>query len=335
MRAAMMDGFGAPLKMSAIAVPEPGSGQILVRLETCGVCHTDVHIWDGHVRADPACDPFVLGHEGIGRVVALGQGVGDWRIGERIGVPWMYDACGVCDECVEGAESFCQRHRAYGFNVPGCFAEFVIADARYAVRLPEHIDPVSTAPLMCAGVTAYGAIRRAAVKSGDTVAIFGCGGLGLYAVQMAVRTGANVIAIDRDPAKLKLASRYGAVKVVVADDSMVANLASSKAHACINFAPTAATWTGMTAAVRPRGRIVAAAMVSEPVPLNQEWLTASGVTILGTSVGTRSEMRQVVAMHAAQPFACETTTIIIEQASEALQSLERGKATGRYVIDLR
>ncbi|WP_258592058.1 alcohol dehydrogenase catalytic domain-containing protein [Mesorhizobium sp. AR07] len=336
MNAAVLVAHGKPLQLACLPVPKPGSGEILVRLQACGVCHTDVHIWQGDVRPVDDPKPFVLGHEGVGRVVELGGGVDNWKIGEPIGVPWLHDTCQICDECISGAEPFCQKQRAHGLNVPGAFAEHVVVDSRFAVRLPEGLDPLQTAPVMCAGVTAFGAIRRANVRIGETVAIFGCGGLGLYAVQIAVRAGARVIGIDRDPEKLRHARELGAAATFLADDTLdEAFDAEHRAHACINFAPTAATWKAMISAIRPRGRIVAAAMVLQNVPLNQEWLTATGVTITGTSVGTRTEMQQTVAIHAARPLRNEIVPITLNDATMALQALADGRAAGRFVIDFR
>jgi propanol-preferring alcohol dehydrogenase len=293
-----------------------------------------VHIWKGEVLPPEAPSPFVLGHEGVGVVQAVGEGVTGWEAGDHAGVPWLHDTCCHCDECNDGYESFCQHQRAHGLNVPGAFAEYVVADARFAVPLPAGLDPVATAPVMCAGVTAYGAIRRAMLRAGESAIVFGCGGLGLYAVQIAARMGVKVLAVDRDPAKLEIARRYGAAEVEIADAGLPERLAGRqvKYHACINFAPTTATWEAMVAGIRPRGRIIAAALVSKPVPLIQEWLTATGVIITGTSVGTRQEMQEVVAMHAENPLENEIMEIGLTEASGALAALEKGEAKGRFVI---
>lgn len=334
MRAAVLNRYGEPLEVTSVPVPTPGPGQILVRLQACGVCHSDVHIWKGEVLPPEAPSPFVLGHEGVGVVQAVGEGVTGWEAGDHAGVPWLHDTCCHCDECNDGYESFCQHQRAHGLNVPGAFAEYVVADARFAVPLPAGLDPVATAPVMCAGVTAYGAIRRAMLRAGESAIVFGCGGLGLYAVQIAARMGVKVLAVDRDPAKLEIARRYGAAEVEIADAGLPERLAGRqvKYHACINFAPTTATWEAMVAGIRPRGRIIAAALVSKPVPLIQEWLTATGVIVTGTSVGTRQEMQEVVAMHAENPLENEIMEIGLTEASGALAALEKGEAKGRFVI---
>nr|WP_316652524.1 alcohol dehydrogenase catalytic domain-containing protein [uncultured Gellertiella sp.] len=334
MRAAVLAVHGQPLVVGPVEKPQAGPGEILVRLAACGICHSDVHIWKGDFRAEADPVPHVLGHEGVGQVEAVGPGVTTWQVGDPAGVPWLHDTCLHCEECLDGQESFCQHQRAHGWNVPGAFADYVVADARFAVRLPAGLDPVQTAPVMCAGVTAYGALRRAHLREGETVAIFGCGGLGLYAVQLAVRMGAKVLAIDSDPEKLVHARRYGAASVEIADTGLAERLGALavKPHVVINFAPTTRTWAPLLAAIRPRGRIVAAAIVAEPVPLSQEWLTGSGVTITGTSVGTRAEMEDVVRIHTVRPLENPVIEIGLEEATAALSALDGGTARGRYVI---
>ncbi len=300
---------------------------MLIRLEASGVCHSDVHVWKGEMVPAVAPDPFILGHEGVGRVVALGPGVVGWKVGDRAGAAWLHDTCGHCDQCRSGQESFCQHQRAHGFNVPGTFAEHVVAKAAFAVPLPDGAAS-DLAPLMCAGLTAFGALERAGLQHGEACAIFGCGGLGLYAVQLAARRGARVLAVDNDPAKLELARGLGAAEV-----SLAGHLPKGfTAHVAVNFAPTPRTWEGMVAVTRPLGRIVAAAMVAEPVPLSQEWLASTGITLTGTSVGTRRQMRALMALHAESPLKSEVREIALENVNDALVALSRGQAKGRYCI---
>jgi propanol-preferring alcohol dehydrogenase len=333
MLAAVLEKAGEPLRIMSVPRPEPGPGEILVRLEASGICHTDVHVWQGHVRPASGQLTTILGHEGVGRVVQLGAGVTDWRLGERAGVAWLHDTCGDCDECHAEMESFCQHQRAHGFDVAGTFAEYVVADARFAARLPEEGDAAVLAPLMCAGLTAFGAVQRAGVRRGEICAVFGCGGLGLYAIQIARRLGAVVVAIDTDEAKLRLAASLGAEHVLLASSELAGTWpVHLRAHVCINFAPTPASWDAMVAAIRPRGRIIAAAMVSQPVPLSQEWLTASGVWITGTSVGTRAQMRELIQLHEAQPFEAQVQRVTLAEATNALARLKAGNAEGRQAI---
>lgn len=332
MRAAVMDGYGRPLLLVDLPIPVPGAGEMLVKLEASGVCHSDVHVWQGDSVATPPPDPYILGHEGVGVVVAIGPDVTDWSLGDRAGAAWIHDTCGRCDQCLAGFEAFCANQRAHGYHVPGTFAEYMVVKADFAVRLPDG-DAADLAPLMCAGLTAFGALERAAVMHGETCAIFGCGGLGLYAVQLAARRGARVVAVDSDPAKLEVAARHGAAITALAGPELAASWPEGhRAHATINFAPTVRTWDAMRAATLPMGRIVAAAMVSEPVPLSQEWLTWTGVTLTGTSVGSRDQMRALMALHAANPLRAEVDVIALRDVSEALLALAEHRARGRYCI---
>ena len=333
MKAAILDGFGQPLRLVDLPMPVPGQGEILIRLEASGVCHSDVHIWKGETRPATAPDPFILGHEGIGVVAALGDGVTDWALGERAGAAWLHNTCGICDLCLAGQESFCAAQRAHGFNVPGTFAEYVVVNAAFAVKVPAG-GAAAMAPLMCAGLTAYGAIERAGLMHGETCVIFGCGGLGLYAVQLAARRGAHVVAVDTDPVKLATARRMGAVATELAVPGLAEAWPDAmRAHVSINFAPTTRTWGAMQAATRPLGRIVAAAMVSEPVPLNQEWLTWTGITLTGTSVGTRKQMVELMQLHAADPLESAVEVIGLEGVSDALAALDQGRAKMRYCVE--
>lgn len=328
MKAAVIAAPGAPLRIVDLPVPKPGPGEILLRLEASGVCHTDVHVWQGHYRPETPPDPFILGHEGVGRVAAIGPGGTGWALGDRAGAAWQHETCGRCRACLAGEEGFCQAQRAHGYDVPGTFAEYVVVKADFAARLPEG-DAAQLAPLLCAGLTAFGALDRAGLRHGESCAVFGCGGLGQYAVQLAHRRGARVHAVDTDPAKLEQARRHGAAST----GQPSADGPGGFADAVLNFAPTARAWPAMLHAVRPLGRIVAAAMVDEPVPLRQDWLTGTGVTVTGTSVGTRRQMRDLLALHAEAPLAAEVERIRLEHATQALTALAEGRARGRYCIE--
>lgn len=326
MLAAVLEKFQKPLVIKSVPVPQPKAGEVLIRLSHSGVCHSDVHVWQGDMRPTDQPHPFILGHEGVGVVMKLGADVSTWKVGDRVGVGWLHSTCGTCAECADHDETFCQTQIAHGFNVPGSFAEYMIADADYAFHLPDG-DGAALAPLMCAGLTAYGALQRAELKSGETCAVFGCGGLGQYAIQLAKRRGARVIAVDIDPIKLKLARQNGADVICLPQE-----ITAQSAEVCINFAPTTATWAAMVKAVRPRGRIVAAAMVSEPVPLSQEWLASVGVKVMGTSVGTRVQMQELLGLHSDRPLQGAVEIVQLQNVNEALEKLRNGKATGRYCI---
>ncbi|MCK5622251.1 MAG: alcohol dehydrogenase catalytic domain-containing protein, partial [Alphaproteobacteria bacterium] len=161
MRAAVAVGYGKPLEIREYPIPEPGAGELLIKLETCGVCHSDLDVRKGSTAPPESTFPLILGHEGVGIVVRRGPGCNVIEEGARVGLPWMHDTCGHCRECLTGHESFCAEHRGHSFDVNGGFAEYAIMKEAYTVVIPEAISSFDAAPLLCAGVTAYGGLQKA------------------------------------------------------------------------------------------------------------------------------------------------------------------------------
>src|SRR6185436_8033872 len=209
MGAAIATSFGRPLILSDVAIPSPGPGEVLGKVAACGVCHTDLHAGGGDWPVKPKL-PFIPGHEVVGHVAAVGQGVTQHREGDAIGVAWLHDACGACEYCGTGRETLCLGQHNTGYSIDGGYAEYMLADADYAVKLPRGLDLLSAAPILCAGVTAYKGIKETDTKPGDWLAISGVGGLGHVAVQYAKAMGLHVLAIDVSDDKLALARRLGA-----------------------------------------------------------------------------------------------------------------------------
>ena len=209
MKAAVVREFGKPLVIEEAAVPTPGAGQILVKIAATGVCHTDLHAAEGDWPVKPK-PPFIPGHEGVGHVMAVGSGVRHVKEGDRVGVPWLYTACGHCKHCLGGWETLCEEQQNTGYSVNGSFAEYVIADPNYVGHIPDSVSFVDIAPILCAGVTVYKGLKVTDTKPGDWVVISGIGGLGHLAVQYAKAMGLNVIAVDIDDKKLALAKSLGA-----------------------------------------------------------------------------------------------------------------------------
>jgi alcohol dehydrogenase, propanol-preferring len=203
MKAAVVHGFGKPLTIEEVEVPCPGARDILVRIEACGVCHTDLHAAEGDWPVRPTL-PFIPGHEGVGHAVAVGANVGHVKEGDRVGIPWLYSACGHCEHCLGGWETLCERQKNTGYSVNGSFAQYALADADYVGYLPGNIGFVEVAPVLCAGVTVYKGLKVTDTKPGNWVVISGIGGLGNMAVQYAKAMGLNVAAVDVDDAKLDL-----------------------------------------------------------------------------------------------------------------------------------
>src|SRR5215213_5555060 len=208
-QAAVVRGFTEPLVVQEVPRLALEPGQVRVKVEATGLCHTDIHAAHGDwpVRPTP---PFVPGHEGVGIVEELGPGVTEVSLGDRVAMPWLGYACGTCDYCVSGWETLCLEQRNTGYSIVGGFAEYVKADGRYVVEVPEGVDPVDAAPLTCAGVTTYKAIKVAGTRPSDLVAIFGVGGLGHLALQYARIAGGRVVAVDLHEEKLELARELGA-----------------------------------------------------------------------------------------------------------------------------
>jgi propanol-preferring alcohol dehydrogenase len=213
MKAAVVREFRQPLVIEDRPIPEPGPGQITVRMEASGLCHTDIHAANGDWPVKPA-PPFVPGHEGVGPVHAIGDGVGGLKLGQRVAVPWLGYACGTCKHCLTGWETLCLQQRNSGYAVDGCYAEYFLAEAAFAARVPEGVGSFDAAPLSCAGVTTYKAVKVGNVRPTDLVAISGVGGLGHLAVQYAKIFGGTVAAIDVTDEKLQLAKDLGADFVI-------------------------------------------------------------------------------------------------------------------------
>src|SRR6187200_3050590 len=209
MKAAVVREFKKPLVIEEVPVPEVVPGQIIVKIEASGVCHTDLHAADGDWPVKPT-PPFIPGHEGVGNVAAVGAGVAAVKEGDRVGVPWLHTACEHCKYCLSGWETLCDLQRNTGYSVNGGFAEYVLADPNYVGHMPANIGFVEIAPILCAGVTVYKGLKVTDTKPDDWVVVSGIGGLGHMAVQYAKAMGLNVIAVDVDDAKLDLAKRLGA-----------------------------------------------------------------------------------------------------------------------------
>src|SRR5690349_23722409 len=213
MKAAVVKEFKRPLAIEDRPIPEPSDGQILVKIEASGLCHTDMHAANGDWPVKPTL-PFVPGHEGVGTVQRVGRGVTRVAEGDRVAIPWLGWACGECEYCMTGWETLCERQQNSGYSIDGGWAEYALASASYVGKVPDGIDPFEAAPLTCAGVTTYKAVKVSGARPSDLVAIFGVGGLGHLALQYALIAGATVVAVDVTDDKLQLAKELGAEFVV-------------------------------------------------------------------------------------------------------------------------
>lgn len=324
---------GRAVELQRIPVPRPAAGELLVKLEASGICHTDLHVRDAATFPTGAPQPLTLGHEGIGRVVEQGAGTMT-ALGARVGAPWLHDTCEHCRACLTGREAWCPTHRAHGFTVNGSFAEYVIVKEKFAVHIPERLDSLISAPHMCAGITAFGGVQKANLAPGKLAVVLGCGGLGQYGIQLAKLTGATVVAIDTNPAKLAEARKLGADECVLADARAAdAVVALGGADAVINFAPSPRIWDIVPAMLNNFSTFVAVAMVAQPVPLVLEWLTYKDVTITGSSVGTRQQMMDFLKLAERHAIAVDVERVPLAKTGEAMDRLAHGDVQGRFVID--
>ncbi|MEL7011775.1 MAG: alcohol dehydrogenase catalytic domain-containing protein [Pseudomonadota bacterium] len=316
----------------------PASDEVQLRLEACGVCHTDLHIQSGDEPLGEDDLPLVLGHEGIGRVTAVGRAVEGIDLGDRVAVPWLHDTCLSCRDCTTGHESICADQRAHGMHVNGAFAEYACIKSAFAAHVPASLDAVQAAPLLCAGLTAFGAVRKAALTPGQRCAIFCCGGLGQYGIRLAKLFGAYVIAVDRDPVKLKVAKTLGADEMVLAHKSAGDALREGGGtDACLNFAPTSQVWPAIETSLNPRGRVVSVSMPKDRAALSLTWLTYITPIITGSSVGGRQDLRDILELATQHDLTIPVEAIRLEDVNDALDRLAGKPGTaaveGRLVID--
>lgn len=337
MRSAVVKAFGEPLVIEEQPVPEPGPGQIRVRIETCGVCHTDIHAANGDWPVKPAL-PLVPGHEGVGIVDALGEGVTRVASGQRVAIPWLGGADGTCEYCVKGLETYCIAPTFTGYTVDGGYREYSIANADFVGIVPEEVDPLDAAPLTCAGVTTYKAVKEARIGPSDVVGIVGIGGLGHLGLQYAAISGAFTVAIDVDEEKLDLAKRLGADHLINAatQDVVTAMRQLGGADAIISTAATPRPLSDALASLRPTGRLVMVGLPRDnvfPLPIFETVLR--GIHVIGSLVGTREDLAEVFQLHAAGKTQVVLETRRLEQVNECFEEVLDGRVPGRLVLDLR
>jgi alcohol dehydrogenase, propanol-preferring len=336
MKVAVVVEFGAPLQLQEWDVPTPGPGQILVKTEACGVCHTDVHAWRGDWPVKPK-PPFIPGHEGIGSVVSIGSGVTLAKVGDRVGVPWLYSACGHCEHCLSAWETVCAKAKYGGYTVNGGFAEYILADPNYVARIPAGLKSTEAAPLICAGVTTYKGIKETDTKPGQWIAISGIGGLGHLAIQYAKAMGLRVCAIDVDEGKLAHAKELGAEVLVNAKDDnpveAVKQGTGGGAHGVLITAPSLAAFKQGVAMTRKHGTCVLIGLPPGEFPTPLFDVVANCITIRGSFVGNRMDMTEALSFAAQGKVKAEVELQPLSAINEVLDRLEQGKVASRVVID--
>jgi len=335
-RAAVVHAFTEPLVVERVARLALEPGQIRIKVEASGLCHTDIHAAHGDWPVKPS-PPFVPGHESVGIVCELGPAVTEVSLGERVALPWLGYACGVCDFCVSGRETLCLEQKNMGYSIDGGFGEYATAYARYVVRVPEGVDPFDAAPLTCAGVTTYKAVKVAGTRSSDLVAVFGVGGLGHLAIQYAAIAGGRVVAVDLHDEKLELARELGAEFTVNAakEDPVAAIQKLGGANQAIALAVSPKAFEQAYGSLRRGGTLVFVALPADnevTVPIFETVL--NGITIVGSIVGTRTDLREVFALHAAGRTKVIRETRPLDEVNEAIADVEAGHVAARVVFSV-
>ena len=337
MKAAVVRAFGKPLVIEDVPMPVPGPGEILVKVKACGVCHTDLHAASGDWPVKPV-PPFIPGHEAAGVVAELGPGVTNFKLGDAVGVAWLHDACMRCEYCETGWETLCEHQHNTGYSVNGGFAEYVVASAAFAARLPDGVDFAAIAPILCAGVTTYKGLKETDARPGEWVVISGIGGLGQVAVQYAKAMGLKVVALDIAEDKLKLGLAAGAdraVNALSADavDSVLRETGGG-AHGVLVTAVSTAAFAQALKMVRRKGTVSLVGLPPGEFPTPIFDVVLKRITVRGSIVGTRRDLDEAIAFAAEGTVQSEITRAPLADINAIFARMKSGGINGRMVLDI-
>ncbi len=337
MKAAVVHAFDKPLSIEEVPVPEVAPGHVLVKVEASGVCHTDLHAATGDwpVKPNP---PFIPGHEGAGYVAAVGAGVKGIREGDRVGVPWLYTACGHCEYCTTGWETLCYDQQNTGYSVNGGFAEYVLADPNYVGHVPDKVDFGVAAPVMCAGVTVYKGLKETEARPGEWVVVSGIGGLGHMAVQYAKAMGLHVAAVDVAPEKLALAKSLGADFTVNAKEEnpaeAVKRATGGGAHGVLVTAVSRGAFAQAVNMARRHGTISLVGLPPGAFPLDIFGVVLNRITVRGSIVGTRQDLHEALAFAAEGKVAPHYSWDSLDNINAIFDRMKEGHIDGRVVMKI-
>lgn len=338
MKAAVLHELGQHLVIEEIPAPTPGAGEVLIKTVACGVCHSDLHLalgeWDLLKLITKI--PLVLGHEVTGTISAIGEGVSDFEIGDRVGVPWLHYSCGECEFCLIGRETLCSKQQVTGCTVDGGFAEFIKAKASHTVKLPDNLSFEEAAPLLCAGLTVHNAMKSSGLQAGQRIAVFGVGGLGHLAIQLAKARGAEVIAVDIADDKLQLARECGADAVVNAASTQaykeIKKLAGGGAHVVMVTSGSRPAYETALRSLRRGGTLSVVGMAPEPISVSTVALVSGEYRIVASAVGTRQDLREVLQLASEGKVKCRIETRQFSEVDSVLNEMREGKLIGRVVV---
>lgn len=336
MKAAVAEKFAAPLSIREVPVPEPGPGEALLELAASGVCHTDLHAADGDWPIKPTL-PFTPGHEGTGTVAALGSGVTHLKEGDRVGLAWLYSACGHCEFCLSGWETLCLKQKNSGYSVNGSFAQYALANANYVGLIPRQLSFVEAAPILCAGVTTYKGLKEAGARAGEWVVISGAGGLGHVAIQYAKAMGLHVAVVELGAEKTRFAKKLGAEIAIDAntqDPPSEIQKQIGGAHAVVVTAVSTAAFKQALGMLRRRGTCVLIGIPSGEFPIPIFDVVLNRYTILGSVVGTRLDLQEALMFAAEGKVKATIETVPLESVNQVFDRLRDGTVQGRVVLGI-
>jgi propanol-preferring alcohol dehydrogenase len=335
MKAAVLREFGKPLEIEEVPVPTPGPGEVLIKVVATGVCHTDLHAVDGDWPVKPV-PPFIPGHEGAGVIAAVGRDVTTFKEGDRAGVAWLHHSCGCCEYCRTGWDSLCLAQKNSGYSVNGSFAEYVIGAAPYVASLPCDLDFADVAPILCAGVTTYKAIKETEAKPGEWIAISGVGGLGQLAIQYAKAMGLQVAAVDVTDEKLALARESGADLAVNAKSpdaiEQIVRQTGGGAHGAVVTAVSPIAFGQAIHFLRRKGTLALVGLPPGDFPTPIFDVVLGRITIRGSIVGGRQDLAEAIAFAAQQKVRAHIHKTTLENINQVFAELKTGKVDGRMVI---
>jgi len=314
-----------PLVLEDIPVPEPGPGEVRLKVRVCGICHTDLHIIEGEIR--PPSLPLVVGHQIVGTVDKIGEEVKNRKIGERVGVPWLYSTCGECEYCKRGEENLCDNIRFTGFDANGGLAEYMVAPAGFVYPIPEIFDDIQAAPLLCAGIIGYRALHVSEIKPGDVLGMFGFGASAHVSIQVAIHQVARVFVFTRSEEHRALARNLGAEWVGGAEDE-----APEELDRAIIFAPAGYLIPIALKKVRKGGTVALAGIYMDKLPEMPYELIYGERKLVSVANSTREDARGLLRVAAEIPIKSEVETFGLEEANEAYIRLKRSEINGAGVI---
>jgi D-arabinose 1-dehydrogenase-like Zn-dependent alcohol dehydrogenase len=331
MKAIEVPWAGGPFQLVDRPVPQPGRGEVRIRVEACGVCHSDASAKQGGFPGQ--IYPVIPGHEIAGAIDALGEGVTEWRVGQRVGAGWFGGQCGRCERCRRGDFMSCLNRQIHGVTRDGGYAEAVLAAADALALIPDELSSIEAAPMLCAGVTTFNALARCGARPGSVVAVMGLGGLGHLAVQFAARMGYDTVAVTRGPEKAALARQLGARRTIDSAAEPVAQALQALGGAAAIIA-TASSADGLGEALGGLtidGRLVLLGVPGEPVPVFA-YQVLYGRSLTGVAGGTGVESQDAMRFAALTGVRPVVETLPLARAAEAYERMMAGDARFRFVL---